>query len=338
LFKESTYRLIYTVQFRRISILYSHENLPTVEYLYILQVLAMLSKSFLDIINAHSQITEKEKDVTSHEFLFDRHEFANYFSQIDSYRTTAFKKNDVAAAIIGLLRLTTDHPHFLDAFITLGEIYAKVKDQNNAILYYQRALTLCPFNNNLAYLLALQCERVNKLSPDQLAYPNLKIEKCLIDARDEQLKQQLFKQEHHIKLRKIIIPLHLMNTGKLLRDDLDDDSNYTDITLTNGAVLEAYYGDKAFNQKRYSIAKYYYQKALLKYEHDFISATRFVEICALNGELEKSLADISEIINKYRYALSYAVRASIYLSISDNALAVKDVITCLSLADKSDMD
>jgi tRNA nucleotidyltransferase/poly(A) polymerase len=290
----------------------------------------MLSESIPDLSSTHSQITEKKKDETSLDFLFDRHEFANYFSQIDSYRTLALKKNDAAAAKTGLLQLTTDYPHYPDAFITLGEIYAKVKDQSNAIVYYQRASTLCPFNNNLTYLLALQRK--------QPANPELTLEQCLLEARTEQQELQLFKQEHHLKLRKIIIPLRLINTGKLLRDDLDEDSNYTDITLTNGAVVEAYYGNKAFKQKRFSIAKYYYQKALLKYEHDFISATRVVEISVLSGEVEKSLADINEIIKKYNYALSYTVRANIYLSINDGALAVKDIETCLSLADKSDME
>ena len=298
----------------------------------------MLSKSHLESSSDHFQITETSADVASPEFLFDRHEFANYFSHIDTCRTAAFKKDDADTAITGLTQLTTAYPDYPDAFITLGEIYAKVKDQSKSILAYQRAARLCPFNMNLAFLLALQCERVNKMSPGQPVYADLQIDTCLLEARAEQQEQQLFKQDHHLKLRNIIIPLHLFNTGKLLRDDLDEDSNYTDISLTNGAVVEAYYGNKAFNRKQYSIAKYFYQKALLKYEHDFISANRLVEINALNSADEKVLSDSNAIIAKYNYALSYALRAGIYTTIGDTALAQKDMITCLSLADKKDME
>jgi tetratricopeptide (TPR) repeat protein len=270
--------------------------------------------------------------------LFDREEFANYFSLIDQYKTSFKQNNDYSAAQSGLLQLTTEYPSYPDAYVALGEISTKFKDHAAAIDYYQRAQQLCPFNANLAYLIALQCERINKQFALQPPYPDLQIENFFNAAKAEREDERSFRNWYHIKLRQILIPLRLINTDKLLREDLDEDSDYSDITLTNGAVVDAYYANKAFAINLHSIAKYYCQKAILKYEHDFISATKCAEIYYQAGETRKSLEEISRLIDKYNYSISYSLRANFYTASNENRLAIADISKCLVLADKSDMD
>jgi hypothetical protein len=270
--------------------------------------------------------------------LFDREEFGKYFHALDKCKQDYELHKNLDIAERDYVSIIDKYPNYPDAFIDFGNLAVAAKDYVKAAFYLLNAHKLCPFNFNLKFLLLQQYEKLNSLSKGNQPYPGANSNVASSDALAESENAENFRAWYHSKLRSQLLPLRFVNTGPLLRDDMTDSSDFTIASLANGAAIDCYWGMKAYKYKKFDLASYYYKKAIFKYEHDFISATKCATIFFQLGEKEKATKEITRLINIYNYSLSYFTRWCFSEGDSNDSLGLDDAIKCIVVSDKEEMD
>jgi tRNA nucleotidyltransferase/poly(A) polymerase/tetratricopeptide (TPR) repeat protein len=234
--------------------------------------------------------------------------------------------------------LTADFPLYPDAYIELAELYAKNKDPENAIAYYEFYLKVVPFDLCNSAKLAQQRDILNKLHPDNPPYPNNDFIAALNAATAEKSKENHFRKWYHIRLRKQLSPTGLPITAPIMNIELRDDIDYTDPSLSNGAVIYAYLGNRATMLNLPLLANYYNHKAILKFKDDFISITHCAYSYHAEGDSPKAIAELTKCIEKYRDCFSFIKRHLIHLDLGENEKAKADLISFLNIGEKTEFD
>ncbi len=238
------------------------------------------------------------------------------------------------------LQLIHDYPLYPDAYQDLAELFAKNKDPENAISYYELYLKIVPFDLVAKVKLAQQCMQLNKLHPDNPPYPNADFAAALTLATQEKAKENNFRKWYHIMLRKQLAPLDLPITAPVMDSSLDDKIlDYADPELSNGAVIFAHRSNMATRQGLHFLAYFYNHKAVHVFEDDFLSLTlRAFGLHDTCNESTQALVELDKCIDKYKHSLSYLRRHLIYLDLEEAVKAKADLIMFLNIGAKCDFD
>ena len=179
--------------------------------------------------------------------------------------------------------------------------------------------------------LELQLAALNKMQPDNKTVSNTTSE-LLKKIRSKKTEEILFRPWYHSRLQ-----LGLQKQ-KIEADCLSDKTDYQDITLTNGAAVDAFLGAEAQKQEYLELANFYYLKALLKYPHDFISLTQYIYNSAYTGaDMESVIQRLGEVINTYQHLYAYFARYCLYHSMGRAKEARADLQYFLSRTDCVDL-
>jgi tetratricopeptide (TPR) repeat protein len=217
----------------------------------------------------------------------------------------AVKEDYLHAAEI-LTYLIEYYPDYPDAFIAFGDLSAKQKLPRYATSFYRSATLINPNDYHTEMKYELQLAAFNKTLPANTV-GSTNTSELLKKIRSKKAEEILFRPWYHTRLQLGL------KKQEIEAGNLSDNTDYQDVTLTNGAAVDAFLGAEAQKREHVALANFYYLKALLKYPHDFISLTQYIYNNAYTGaDVESVLQRLGEVINTYQHLYAYFARYCLY--------------------------
>jgi tetratricopeptide (TPR) repeat protein len=268
-------------------------------------------------------VTARAIEKTNNIFtLFDQIPLRQYLKMLD-WAKELIQKNNLELAITILEDLIQKHPFYPDSYTVLGDLYARQKQIDLAVKLYQSVIQLCPFDHYSAYKMALH------QNPKQDVTELQKNIKEMKEAEDDH--RLWYHQKLHNKLCALQIDV---GTGLNISSP---DWDYKDISLSNGAVVDAFLAERAKEHGKFEVANYYFERAILKFEHDFISLTSRAADYH-RTDTDKAIAELTKYIEKYHYPLGYYARFNVYYGLDNNEMAQADLVNFFTNAEVEDME
>jgi tetratricopeptide (TPR) repeat protein len=200
--------------------------------------------------------------------LFNRQRIITYIEQIAKAKLLIQNKQNNEARRI-FYELKQQYPDYPESYVELGDSFVKDKQADLAVVYYNIAIELAPFDNTTKIKCMLQLQELSKSFEEYIVEPAA-LNKKLAEAREIKNQEQAYKRWYHSRLRHGLMELNI-HSGTPLTDCNAKILDYLDVTLSNGSVLETFQGMQARAHKKYELAEYYFERAIIKHEHDFIA-------------------------------------------------------------------
>ena len=278
--------------------------------------------------------------------LFDPKILKTYFELIGFAKQHYPQKSDIAIKLLeeGVI---AQYPRYPDGYMELADIRNKRGEHVLAIELYSQIIALCPKHTKALLLRAGLQKNVNneykKSFPDDIT--NLPYDPKIIEA-DIKLVMELRESEkkftlsYHAKLRRIISHLYVKpySTAKLLVPNNGDRFDDSDVALSNSAVIAAFMGTSCTQDDNTELAEYYFQKAILLFNHDMFSMAEIAFIYAKRGDTQRALNELSTCADRYDYSKAYFYCGVIQQALENVSLAKANYIATALLSDHYDID
>ena len=240
-------------------------------------------------------------------------------------------QKNIALANIESDNLKIKCDNYPEVFVMLGDLSKSVMPEA-AMNYYSAALNLFPFDYGTELKLAYLVKKHPELATSK--HKHLTVEDSLKKLKEFKAKQTQFIEIHqkelHYHLTRLKIndgtPLTSEKT-KLFADD-----------WTNGALRFAYFAVTAQNAKLLEIAQYYFERAILLYEHDFISKTCLAQLYFDLKLPQKAIHEWTTVAVKYQYARAYFSLYEVCAASLDYARARNSLMLFFFHAQGNDLD
>ena len=267
--------------------------------------------------------------------LFGRDEIPDYLAQIELAKALLHQQELLSAQDI-LLSLVLKYPSYPEAYALLGDVFVKHKQHAFALTHYCNAVDLAPFDYATHFKCAEQFKELNRYLPTDKQLANDRAA-TLVDARATREQERIFRSWYHRRLRQRFIELDIACDTGLLEPN-PNAIDWQNPALSNGAVLETFKGFQAQSHKKFPLADYYFARAVLKLEDDFIALSEHCMILLGPGEkTREAIEQVSIVIDRFRYSIAYLVRYDLHKSLQDYPAAYQDLTAFLQDADYSEM-
>jgi tetratricopeptide (TPR) repeat protein len=267
--------------------------------------------------------------------LFNRQPVITYTTQLAQAKLHSDKEEIIAARKI-LRQLTKKFPDYPEAFVELADSFSKTKNPQIAVVYYNKALELAPFDIATKIKCTRQLQELSKTSP-QYAVKLETLTNQLTDSRELKAQERAFRAWYHSRLRNRFKELEI-NVGSALTKGPSKSLDYQDISLSNGAAADTFLGLQAWAHDKYIQAEYYFEKAIIKFEHDFIAwSCRAYCMLITDSFVGDELQEVTKIIDKYNHSLAYFTRFRLYCASNQDDLAYQDLASFLCDSDHPEL-
>jgi tRNA nucleotidyltransferase/poly(A) polymerase len=298
-----------------------------------------------DILEKNALVAHEERDkpIIQEEdepfTLFDPAPIIEYQQKLERVNKTYQEDKDPDKAEINYLEIIDEMPFYPDAYIELGDLFVKVKNNAKAIRYYTQAMTRCPYDIDTDVKLALQQDRANKEALKNKKIPpflDFEIKPFLETAKKRKEEEKNFRIRYHSKLRRQLTGAGFLNINALTANRVDD-IELTSPALSNGAVIYSYMASLALDHNDLMITQYFYKKAILKFKYDLYSITHLAISYRFTDEREHALKELTRYINKYEDYYMYYARALVNGELDNLRQEQEDFIKFMCSATQGEM-
>jgi tetratricopeptide (TPR) repeat protein len=291
-----------------------------------------------DFRQAISEAKEEQEQNTLVVFsLFDHGRLQEYLDLLKK-GYGLIESKDYPAAILLFTNLIAANPKYPDAYLGLGLAYAETDQLAPGIDCYNHVLRVCPEHTEALLQRARLQRAVNKAcAPGSPRYDEEFILNNLKKVATLKKAQALFISGYHKRLHHYLKGLPLSIPTILAHSSLPEDFNFANSSLTNGGVVDVLHGMEV-DMADPEVSKYYFEKALLKFEHDCIAITKRAYHHFIDGNRKRAIIALTYCIEKYNYIESYFYRAKIFYDGKEYDLAKKDILRYITMLNLNDLE
>jgi tRNA nucleotidyltransferase/poly(A) polymerase len=304
-------------------------------------------------------ITQEDNNPLRSSTLFDPKPVEIYLALIAQAKLFVGEKK-YAFAIDLLDKTIKEYLEYPDAYIELAEIYltlkkdptldnaTKFKHIVSAINSYAAALKILPWYSNVIVQQSLLKQEANRIflqihphSDGSEPYMPSYFKNEIAHAKRIDAIEKNFRAEHHGILRKFILrlPDKPFTMQCILTPNNPDKQTYDDcdVGITNGGVKDAFLGYCAQQENSLKLAAFFYEKAILKFNHDFISITNRAYLYAPT-DLNKAIEELNICIADYDFSRTHIILGNLYLKLGNVVKAKEHYILGITRGNKLDLD
>ena len=267
--------------------------------------------------------------------LFNRQRITTYINQIAQAKLLIQNKQTIAARTI-LNNLIEQFPNYPDAYVELGDSFVKDKHAQSAIAPYDKATELAPFDISTKIKCTLLKKELSKSFAEFNFEPDV-LTTQLTNAKELKEKEGAFRSWYYKRLHYRFNELNINSKSPFTKGE-SKSTDFQDVSLSNGAVVETFAGLLALENKKYELAEYYFEKAIVKYEYDVVAwGNRIFCMLITNTFKGDELQEVNKIIECYRCPLAYFTRFMLYCDGNEDDLAYTDLTAFLCGADRPEL-